>query len=72
VRAVHMPGHTRGHSVLLVEPGAIAFIGDIDLSGFGPYYADACSNLAEFRSTLERIEHLEARAWITFHHKGVV
>jgi glyoxylase-like metal-dependent hydrolase (beta-lactamase superfamily II) len=72
VRAVHMPGHTRGHSVLLVEPGGIAFIGDIDLSGFGPYYADACSDLAAFRRTLERIAHLEARVWITFHHKGVV
>jgi glyoxylase-like metal-dependent hydrolase (beta-lactamase superfamily II) len=72
VRALHMPGHTRGHSVLLVEPGAIAFIGDIDLSGFGPYYADACSSLAEFRQTLARIEHMPAAAWITFHHKGVV
>jgi glyoxylase-like metal-dependent hydrolase (beta-lactamase superfamily II) len=72
VRSIHMPGHTRGHSVLLVEPGAIAFIGDIDLSGFGPYYGDACSNLAEFRETLRRIEHMEARVWITFHHKGVI
>jgi glyoxylase-like metal-dependent hydrolase (beta-lactamase superfamily II) len=72
VRAIHMPGHTRGHSVLLVEPGGIAFIGDIDLSSFGPYYGDACSDLAEFRDTLRRIEHLPARAWITFHHKGVI
>jgi glyoxylase-like metal-dependent hydrolase (beta-lactamase superfamily II) len=72
VRAVHMPGHTRGHSVLLVEPGPLAFIGDIDLTGFGPYYGDACSDLREFKDTLARIEHLEARAWITFHHKGVI
>jgi glyoxylase-like metal-dependent hydrolase (beta-lactamase superfamily II) len=72
VRAIHMPGHTRGHSVLMVEPGAIAFIGDIDLSGFGPYYGDACSNLQEFRATLRRIESMEARVWITFHHKGVI
>src|SRR5512134_4160458 len=35
VRAVHMPGHTAGHCVLLAEPHGIAFIGDIDLSGFG-------------------------------------
>ncbi|MEO8143524.1 MAG: MBL fold metallo-hydrolase, partial [Betaproteobacteria bacterium] len=41
VRAIHMPGHTSGHCVLLVEPGGIAFIGDIDLSSFGPYYGDA-------------------------------
>ena len=72
VRAIHMPGHTRGHSVLLVEPGGIAFIGDIDLSGFGPYYGDACSDLAQFRTTLARMERLDARVWITFHHKGVI
>ncbi len=72
VRAIHMPGHTGGHSVLLVEPEGVAFIGDIDLSGFGPYYGDACSNLAEFQDTLERLEHLEAKVWITSHHKGVI
>lgn len=72
VRAVHMPGHTAGHSVLMVEPEGVAFIGDIDLSGFGPYYGDACSSLAAFRDTLERIRELPARAWVTFHHKGVI
>ena len=72
IRAIHTPGHTRGHCVLMVEPGDIAFIGDIDLSGFGPYYGDACSDLNAFRDTLVRMEHLEASAWITFHHKGVV
>lgn len=72
VRAIHAPGHTRGHSILWVEPGDIAFIGDIDLSGFGPYYADGCSNLSEFRMTLTAIEHLDAKVWITSHHKGVV
>ncbi len=72
VRAVHMPGHTAGHSVLLVEPEGVAFIGDIDLTGFGPYYGDACSSLTAFRCSLERIAELPARAWVTFHHKGVI
>lgn len=72
VHSIHMPGHTGGHSVLMVEPEGVAFIGDIDLSGFGPYYGDACSDLKAFRETLEKIETLEARAWVTFHHKGVI
>lgn len=72
VRSVHMPGHTAGHSVLLVEPEGIAFIGDIDLTGFGPYYGDGCSSLPAFRDSLERIADLPARAWVTFHHKGVI
>lgn len=70
IRAIHMPGHTAGHSVLLVEPGDVAFIGDIDLSGFGPYYGDATSSLADFRRTLARLPELPARVWITSHHRG--
>jgi glyoxylase-like metal-dependent hydrolase (beta-lactamase superfamily II) len=72
VRAVHLPGHTAGHCALLVEPHGIAFIGDIDLSSFGPYYGDATSSLAQFRSTLQAVRELPASTWITSHHRGVV
>ena len=72
VRAAHLPGHTAGHCVLLVEPQGIAFIGDIDLSSFGPYYGDATSSLADFRRSLARLPDLPATRWITSHHKGVV
>lgn len=72
VRAIHMPGHTAGHCVLMVEPHGIAFIGDIDLSSFGPYYGDATSNLADFRATLKAVATLPASVWITSHHKGAI
>ncbi len=71
VRAVHLPGHTAGHCALVVEPHGIAFIGDIDLSSFGPYYGDATSCLADFRRSLAQLPSLDARVWITSHHKGV-
>ncbi len=71
VRAFHMPGHTAGHCVLLVEPEGVAFIGDIDLTGFGPYYGDACSNLGDFRRTLARLPDIPAKVWVTSHHRGV-
>jgi glyoxylase-like metal-dependent hydrolase (beta-lactamase superfamily II) len=71
IRAFHMPGHTAGHTVLLVEPEGVAFIGDIDLSGFGPYYGDAGSNLRDFRATLQRLPELPAKVWVTSHHRGV-
>ncbi len=72
VRALHMPGHTSGHSVLLVEPEGVAFIGDIDLSSFGPYYGDATSSLEAFRRTLRAVAQVPARVWVTSHHKGVI
>jgi glyoxylase-like metal-dependent hydrolase (beta-lactamase superfamily II) len=71
VRAFHMPGHTAGHCVLLVEPEGVAFIGDIDLSSFGPYYGDASSSLADFRRTLARVADIPAKVWVTSHHRGV-
>lgn len=71
VRAFHLPGHTAGHCALLVEPEGVAFIGDIDLSGFGPYYGDASSSLADFRRSLKRVAEIPAKVWVTSHHRGV-
>lgn len=72
IRAHHMPGHTAGHCVLVVENEGLAFIGDIDLSGFGPYYGDATSSLADFRRTLAAVARLDARVWVTSHHRAVI
>lgn len=71
VTAVALPGHTPGHSALLIEPGGIAFIADVDLSGFGPYYGDAASSLTQFRASLRRVAEIPARVWVTGHHRAV-
>lgn len=71
IRAFHMPGHTAGHTVLVVEPEGVAFIGDIDLTGFGPYYGDACSSLRDFRRSLARLPDIPAKVWVTSHHRGI-
>ena len=72
VRAHHLPGHTAGHCALVVESEGIAFIGDIDLTGFGPYYGDASSDLGQFQRSLQAVRDFDARMWITSHHRGVV
>jgi glyoxylase-like metal-dependent hydrolase (beta-lactamase superfamily II) len=72
IRVVHTPGHTRGHSAFLIEPEGVLFLGDIDLSSFGPYYGDAWSDLEDFERTLETVRELEAQWYVTFHHIGVL
>ena len=72
IRAHHLPGHTAGHCALVVESEGLAFIGDIDLSGFGPYYGDATSSLVDFRRSLAAVARLEARVWVTSHHRAVI
>jgi glyoxylase-like metal-dependent hydrolase (beta-lactamase superfamily II) len=72
VRAIHSPGHTRGHCVLAIEPDGVLYLGDIDLSSFGPYYGDAWSSLDDFVRTLATVRELDARWYATFHHIGVL
>lgn len=72
VEVIHTPGHTRGHSAFHILPADVLFLGDIDLSSFGPYYGDAWSDLEDFERSLEKVRHLEARHYATFHHIGVV
>ncbi len=72
LEAHHAPGHTRGHTVFVVPEARAAYLGDIDLSGFGPYYGDTWSDLESFESTIAMCRELDAEHFITFHHKGVV
>jgi len=72
LRVVHAPGHTRGHSFFHVEPDDVLYLGDVDLTSFGPYYGDAWSSLADFERTLAHARTLDARWYATFHHIGVV
>jgi glyoxylase-like metal-dependent hydrolase (beta-lactamase superfamily II) len=71
VEAVHLPGHTRGHSGFRIS-GGVFFLSDIDLTGFGPYYGDVWSDLEDFERSLEQVRHEHADYYVTFHHKGVI
>jgi len=76
VRVLHSPGHTRGHCCFLIEDagdqGPLLYLGDIDLSSFGPYYGDAWSDLEAFERSLVQVRDIEARWYATFHHIGVL
>jgi len=71
VEAVHLPGHTRGHSGFRISD-RVFFLSDIDLTGFGPYYGDAWSDLEDFEASLHRVRDEEADYYVTSHHKGVI
>jgi glyoxylase-like metal-dependent hydrolase (beta-lactamase superfamily II) len=72
MHVIHTPGHTRGHCAFLIEPDGVLYLGDIDLSSFGPYYGDAWSDLEDFERTLVKVREIEAAHYATFHHIGVV
>jgi glyoxylase-like metal-dependent hydrolase (beta-lactamase superfamily II) len=78
VRVLHSPGHTRGHCCLEIrwddagETRRLLYLGDIELTSFGPYYGDAWSSLVDFEVSLSRIRKIEADWYATFHHIGVL
>jgi glyoxylase-like metal-dependent hydrolase (beta-lactamase superfamily II) len=78
VEVLHTPGHTRGHCCFLVRwqegdvERRLLYLGDIDLSSFGPYYGDAWSDLADFERSLALVRSVEADWYATFHHIGVL
>jgi glyoxylase-like metal-dependent hydrolase (beta-lactamase superfamily II) len=69
---LHLPGHTAGHCGFLVEPDGFLFLGDIDLTSFGPYYGDLSSDLDAFERSLTRLRDVEARWYGTAHQRGVI
>jgi glyoxylase-like metal-dependent hydrolase (beta-lactamase superfamily II) len=72
IHVLHTPGHTRGHCFFHIEPDDVLFLGDVELSRFGPYYGDAWSSLEDFEATLRATKAMRARFYATFHHVGVL
>jgi glyoxylase-like metal-dependent hydrolase (beta-lactamase superfamily II) len=70
VRVIHLPGHTRGHCGFVIEPDGVFYLGDIDLTRFGPFYGDAHASLGDTRRSLARVGSIPAAVRATFHQKG--
>lgn len=71
LRFIHTPGHTPGHTcVQFVEKKAV-YLGDIDLTGFGPWYGNRASDIDEFLASIDRLKRIDADTWYTAHGKGV-
>lgn len=71
VELIHTPGHTPGHLAFrFLEPG-ILFLGDYDLTSFGPWYGDLYSDIEETVTSINLLRSMEARVWITGHETGI-
>ncbi len=72
IKAIHAPGHTCGHSLFHILPDDVLFLADIDLSSFGPFYADTGSSIGDFQRSIRQAAQIHAKHFVTAHHKGIV
>ncbi|GHH98294.1 MBL fold metallo-hydrolase [Neobacillus kokaensis] len=68
---LHTPGHTSGFSCPYFPDLGIAFVGDYDMTTFGPWYNGTDGNIDDFITSGERLLTLDADTFITGHQKGV-
>jgi len=71
IEVVHTPGHTPGHLALFFREAEILFLGDYDLTSFGPWYGDTYSDIDKVIASVERLKSIPARTWLTSHGEGV-
>jgi hydroxyacylglutathione hydrolase len=71
VEVVHTPGHTPGHLALLFREAEVLFLGDYDLTFFGPWYGDTNSDIDEVLASLQKLRAVPARTWLASHGEGI-
>jgi len=54
IEVIHTPGHSAGHCCFLIE-GEIIFLGDIDLTSFGPWYGCLDCDVQDFIESIDRL-----------------
>lgn len=71
VDVLHTPGHTPGHLCFFFREPQVLFLGDYDLTPFGPWYGDRDSSIHQSMESLARLRCIPARVWLTGHETGV-
>jgi len=71
VEVIPTPGHTPGHCALWFPEQEVLFMGDYDLSKFGPWYGDRGSNIDDTIASVNRLRTIPARVWIAAHEQGL-
>jgi hydroxyacylglutathione hydrolase len=71
VEIIASPGHTPGHLAFLFREQGILFLGDYDMTAFGPWYGDLYSSIEDTIESLGRLRATPANIWFTGHDAGI-
>lgn len=68
---VHLPGHTPGHTGLYFPHISCLYISDIDLTPYGPWYANEVSDVDQFIASIEKIRSISVDHYVTSHGERI-
>ena len=71
VDVIATPGHTPGHVAFFFREPRVLFLGDYDLTRFGPWYGDLYSSIEDTIASIARLKKMNAGAWLAGHEAGV-
>ena len=70
VKVIATPGHTPGHLSFFFREPELLFLGDYDLTRFGPWYGDVNSSIEGTISSVKLLRKIPAKTWLTSHETG--
>ncbi len=70
VQVIATPGHTPGHLSFFFPEEGLLFLGDYDLTSFGPWYGDVASSIEETIASIRKLKAIPARRWVAAHNTG--
>jgi hydroxyacylglutathione hydrolase len=71
IEILSTPGHTPGHTAFFFKEQGVLFMGDYDLTKFGPWYGDVQSSIEQTIASVRRLSKIPAKVWITGHETGL-
>jgi glyoxylase-like metal-dependent hydrolase (beta-lactamase superfamily II) len=71
IEVLSTPGHTPGHCAFFFKEQGVLFMGDYDLTKFGPWYGDVDSSIEGTIASIRRLREIPATVWITGHETGL-
>ncbi len=70
VSIIAAPGHTPGHAAFYFDAPDLLFMGDYDMSSFGPWYGDRDSDIDMLIRSINHLRGIPAGIHITSHGTG--
>ena len=71
IEVIHSPGHTLGSLTFFIHEPSVLFLGDYDLTSFGPYYGNRQSSISDTIASINRLRRIPARILLTGHEEGI-